>query len=337
MKKFRNLIQLSDATKDLLMLLVLPLGLIAIGLVIFTGLHQDAALEFPITVILGVVIFVATLIVAAVILRQLDISCSYEALGLPSGSIRSLIALSLIIIFVMLAIFLYSGLQPSVTQLPSNVTVIYSNGTITSTFNSTSVLTEPSEVQKNFSLQALTTISTLVVAIASFYFGSKAVDSARKAVGTKSSETEIPEIETNPSGPAYAAKGSPLFVTLENLDKETDIDDLKAYGDQKGNFVKVKDNVFKYTPSSDAKDDVMLSFAATKDSTVKVTLTVKISETKKEPEKKPEAEKLKNGGAKPNESEKPAEEKKEDSKKEAGSLEEQVEKMNAEENKDELM
>jgi hypothetical protein len=267
----------SNSKIDFARLLIIPVAIIAAAIVILLWLPSKEAVVFPIVVILGVIILVATLVIAAVTLRQLNISCKTEALGLPAGSIRSLIALSLIIIFVMLAIFLYPGMSSQVSQFPSNVTIIYPNGTITSTYNSTSILVEPSEAQKNFSLQALTTISTLVVAIASFYFGSKAVESARSVSGSAT----IAKIVTNPSGSADAVKGSPLTIKLENIPENVAVDTWKIYGDSKGILVMDRHNIFKYTPSEEAQNEVLLSFGVAKNENIKGELYVTINEKKK--------------------------------------------------------
>jgi hypothetical protein len=263
---------------------ILLIILIGVPIVVFFSLpyfpEGTQGMIFPIIVILGVVELVGSLIAATMVIRFLGIDCRIEALGLPRGSIRSLIALSLIIIFVMLAISMYPNLQSKVISLPSNYTTTYANGSVSSIYNSTSFVVEPSEAMKTFSTTTLTTISTLVVAIASFYFGSRAVEAAKKALGS-SKETERSKITTNPSGLAYAIKESPLFVTLENVDKNTDIDNWMAYGDEEGKIEKGENNRFTYTPSVEAKKDVMLKFKATKDSNIEATLSVKVSNDKK--------------------------------------------------------
>jgi hypothetical protein len=267
--------------KEMIQLLILPVTIIGVCIIVFVLYGLDDSLKFPITVVLGIVIIVGALLIAAAVLRFLQLGCKIEAMGLPAGSIRSLIALSLIIIFIMLAIFLYPSLQPHVNELSSNQTVVYSNGTTISTFNSTSVLTDPTEAQKTFSSQALTTISTLVVAIASFYFGSKAVENARKATSQKSPS----KIVTNPSGSAEVVKGSSLTVKLDTV-----VDEWKIYGDSKGELVMEKPNSFKYTPSEESQEQVMLSFGVSDDPNIKGLLDVKVNEkaqTEEEKKKKP--------------------------------------------------
>jgi len=101
------------------------------------------------TVVAGVVVLLASLTTVTIITSYLDLSDPKEALGLPKGSVRALIALSLIVIFSIMSLYLYAQLA----------------GT-------------PSEEQTRFAQQLLTTISTLVVAVAAFYFGTKSVAEA---------------------------------------------------------------------------------------------------------------------------------------------------------------
>jgi hypothetical protein len=46
-------------------------------------------------------------------------------------------------------------------------------------------MSEPTQAQRDFSTQTLTTVSTLVVALAGFYFGTKAVNSGKDDSGEK--------------------------------------------------------------------------------------------------------------------------------------------------------
>ena len=106
-----------------------------------------------------------------------------------------------------MAIYLCGSLGPQTIDLASNVTVVYPNGTWVSTLNSTSVMTEPTEAQKTFSLQTLTTVSTLAVAIASFYFGAKAVKTARKDEEVPPEQEDEEEVEEEPEAATAEAQG----------------------------------------------------------------------------------------------------------------------------------
>jgi hypothetical protein len=197
----------SPSFNSQLMILFITMGIAAI-LIIVIGFHPNLTFSLPLLMVLGLIMFVVSLTLAAVVLKRMGLACKFEALGLPSGSVRALIALSLIIIFAIMTIYLYSNLGSAPVVLNSNVTVVYPNGTWTSTLNSTSVLTEPTEAQKDFSLQTLTTVSTLVVAIASFYFGTKAANTAKKT-SKPSNEGEEEETEETPETPEEEPEEQP--------------------------------------------------------------------------------------------------------------------------------
>ena len=56
---------------------------------------------------------------------------------------------------------------------------VFPNGTVLTPTVDTTIALEPSKAQQDFSTQALTTVSTLVVALAGFYFGTQAVSTAK--------------------------------------------------------------------------------------------------------------------------------------------------------------
>ncbi len=113
------------------------------------------------------------------------------ALGMPQGSVRALIALSLITSFILISLFLYQSLQKGSVKL-ENVTraeylsiksekiisvdtVSHIDSTRSDTFN-VRYISSPTEESVDFSNQLITVLGTLVIAISSFYFGSKATE-----------------------------------------------------------------------------------------------------------------------------------------------------------------
>jgi hypothetical protein len=102
-------------------------------------------------ILVGSVVFLMTsLFIIAGAFAQLNLTDRRQALGLPEGSIRAMIALILILVFIMFGSLLYSGAA------------------------------NPEE-QSRLGQQLLTTIGTLVVAVAGFYFGSATTASATAA------------------------------------------------------------------------------------------------------------------------------------------------------------
>jgi hypothetical protein len=122
--------------------------------------------------ILGVSALVFLLYILAVGFNALQLSDPKQALGLPVGSIRAIIALMLIIIWVILSVYIFTG-----------------SINLDSTKNADSI---------RLAQQLYTTMSTLVVAIAAFYFGSASVRAAQSALAPAASQPAIDSV--NPEG-----------------------------------------------------------------------------------------------------------------------------------------
>lgn len=151
--------------------------------------------EVVLTVLLlsGIVAFIAALVMAVAVLSLLGISNNQRAFGLPEGTVRAIIALSLILIFTMGSLFMYgtlstgpiselNGLTPErfaeldVSTLASSERIEQADGTV---LYNVEVHGEARPVSEDFAKQLLTTLSTLVVAVAGFYFGARSVEAAK--------------------------------------------------------------------------------------------------------------------------------------------------------------
>jgi amino acid transporter len=134
-----------------------------IGVIVGVGMPGDGnqTLALPLLLIAGVVIFLGALAALVLLFVRNGLSNRNYALGLPDGSIRAIIALSLILLVAILAVFLYIGQGGLGTDA------------------------QPTVAQTDLAKQLVTTMSTLVVAIASFYFGSTTVREAKKPEGEK--------------------------------------------------------------------------------------------------------------------------------------------------------
>lgn len=147
------------------------LALLAVGLITFfllaglvwliTSLSKtDSATAEAVltpTILVSIVVLALSLGGLAIVLKNLGIASPKDALGLPPGSIRALIALLLILLFLVLSLFLFGQLRAAEAE------------------------GEVPETLENFAMQLLTTMSTLVVAVAAFYFGSQSVQAATVA------------------------------------------------------------------------------------------------------------------------------------------------------------
>jgi hypothetical protein len=182
-------------------------GAVLVGAVIY-GFITLYGQEGPSKGLEGVVLLVAGFVTVALllylgtlVLRALDLGAPGEALGMPEGSIRALIAMSLILIFAIIGIQVFAAgsagaelVSTGLTQL--QIDALRADGAIVvSQALQTPVPAAPAEPLYNvttrtvmtqeahdFGLQLMTTVSTLVVAVAGFYFGSRAVSQATTTV-----------------------------------------------------------------------------------------------------------------------------------------------------------
>ena len=130
--------------------ILLALTLAALVYSISQPLRQPEII-LGLTVIVGVSVLTLVLFIMAAGFAALNMSDQSQALGLPQGSIRAFIALMLIVMWIIVSIFLFTVVG-------------------TGTAANSSILQLAQQVE--------TTIGTLVVSVASFYFGSRSVASA---------------------------------------------------------------------------------------------------------------------------------------------------------------
>ncbi len=141
--------------------MILIIAFIIIGLVVVVSYFtSQLELVIGLIIVLGVAVLLVLLYIMAAGFAALSMSDSKQAMRLPQGSIRAIIALFLIVVWVILSAFLYGAVQNS--------------------NNNTEVI--------RLAQQLFTTMSTLAVAVASFYFGSRSVASARAALEASTSQ-----------------------------------------------------------------------------------------------------------------------------------------------------
>jgi len=131
----------------LIILSVLFLGFVLIVAFARKSLSDEVAV--PLLLVGGIGIFLCAISAVTAVFWRLDLSSKNFALGLPDGSVRAVIALSLILLFAIMSVFLYLNINKN---------------------------TGATDLAK----QLITTLATLVVSLASFYFGANTVASAHK-------------------------------------------------------------------------------------------------------------------------------------------------------------
>jgi len=163
------------------------------GLLFFVepkGNTPNPEIEMGLMVVVAIAGMMTLLFVVAVGFNFMDLTDKTKPLGLPEGSIRAMIALFLIMVFIIFGIFLFrvvgSGFYTVIEKgLPANQ-VDMTKYTGQNTFveqgpnNTVNIWlkTETSADGARLAQQLLTTVGTLVVAVAGFYFGSTTVGSA---------------------------------------------------------------------------------------------------------------------------------------------------------------
>jgi hypothetical protein len=81
--------------------------------------RRNPTFGYPILAIFGIMMLLGALALVSTLFARLQLSAKHEALALPPGSIRATIALSLIVLFALLAVMLYqslSGAEPIVIK-----------------------------------------------------------------------------------------------------------------------------------------------------------------------------------------------------------------------------
>ncbi|MGK2849891.1 MAG: hypothetical protein ACSLFN_03130 [Candidatus Limnocylindrales bacterium] len=234
----------------------LPIGVLAVGVGIYAamaGSGSSVADEVRMAIVLsaGVIGLLLALAVVAVFFHGLQLNDKTEALGLPRGSIRAFIAIALILIFAIMSIYLFTAMA---------------EGT-------------PSTESADLAKQLVTTVSTLVVAISAFYFGSNSVqtatDSITKLRGTSSITIEgpspLPKLSNSsgawsPEEVSFAVRSHPPGMPIT----------VSVFGDATSS-VKPEGDAWIYRPEAPTSR-VLLRFASSKDPEVFRTVELELED-----------------------------------------------------------
>ncbi|GGI20929.1 hypothetical protein [Bradyrhizobium guangdongense] len=154
----------------------------------------------PLIVVLGVTVLLIVIGLVAFSFKAIKLANPKEALGLPSGSVRAIIALMLLVVFSIMSIFLYNSLsvpplrtlehvtQSGLDDMSARVMIIRKQPepAPASAAGAAAVYTvtfqEANGPAGDLAKQLIVMLGTLVTAVASFYFGASNVVSAQKAL-----------------------------------------------------------------------------------------------------------------------------------------------------------
>lgn len=225
----------------LLAVLALVIGLYSlISGVQPTGLQQQnlpIEVRLPVLAIGGVIALLVVIAMVAGAFTLFNLANPNEALGLPEGSVRAIIALSLIVLFAILTIYLYSSVsKPQLQQTPQftalqrenflkniqseRVIATISNGTdAAGVEHFTMYYHDGSTAGEDFAKQLLVMIGTLMTSVTSFYFATKSLGGS----GT----TNPPRPNVTSVRPPAGTRGTDLQLEIsgDNLDQ---IKEVKA-------------------------------------------------------------------------------------------------------------
>jgi hypothetical protein len=230
----------------------------------FRVLRRDANFlpenNLPIALIAGVVVLVVAVTILLIVAARLGVSDKQSELGLPPGSVRALIALLLIVLFFILAVFLYTDTSrreqtvsrrltaDAIDLLPEGSIVRIESSAGSNSANPTydvTVQTPKDEDSKDIAKQLITLVGTLVASIASFYFGANsvknAIESTRRADGTDGGRTAgvtppVPPLVDPNSGTTVSA--TEVVVTRERSESDAPAEttEKEADGDETDPF-----------------------------------------------------------------------------------------------------
>jgi len=229
-------------------------------------------MQWPFIAIIAVVFLLSTLSLMSVIFREINVSDQRQALGLPAGSVRAIIAVGLVVIFIIFVTFLYydqasspSRSLPDLTREqynsipPEQILSCYTETTSEGETVYQVILKPPekSAASQDLAKQVVTLLGTLMAAVASFYFGAK--------VGESKETRQTPVIKVASPLPQNnrlsRKKGEKLTIKLKVTPPGENIDWEAPEDDTDGTLVQVKPGEFEYTRGSQPKDKVFLKFS----------------------------------------------------------------------------
>jgi amino acid transporter len=185
----------------------------------FVGLENEKETNaLPLVAICGVVVLITMLTIVTMTFKSLGLENPGHAMGLPEGSIRAVLALSLVVLFAIFAVFTYRGVylggpkstvqglsHDEATKFISDhptarqIKVTKEGGTEA---YEVEYRVENSTASDDFAKQLLVLLGTLMTAVTSFYLGANTATTAA-ATGAPRSQTtgSLQPTETGQSPP----------------------------------------------------------------------------------------------------------------------------------------
>lgn len=226
-----------------LLAIVMAITVEALILVVLAKWLQSEHLglaAMPVLAVTGVFGLIGTMVIVVVLFQYIGLASATEALGLPDGSVRAILALSLLVLFGLLTAFLFNslndgGAQRHAEKLPPNYTQdafkkdnpLAMDVTILPSADGSTKdaywIDPRDQSSTDFAKTLLTIIGTLMTAVTSFYFGANTVASAVATTPTPNGLAPAPTSAT-PDPPDHTGGANGVVavtVTGTNLNDIT--------------------------------------------------------------------------------------------------------------------
>lgn len=157
--------------------------LIGLGWLVLQGKVAD---EYRITIIavFSIAAMFALIAFLAAMYQSVTLSTNTQALGLPEGSVRALIALGLIVVFTVITLFMLARLtsiEDLCNRLTTTLAAVKDANAGAAAKDAIAVVSARQQAAQDLAKQLLTMLGTLLAAVSSFYFGSSATSAATTA------------------------------------------------------------------------------------------------------------------------------------------------------------
>jgi hypothetical protein len=237
---------------------LVPIGALVGMFWLLTKLARDGSGSLALLAIGGVVVLILLLTAVAMVFSILKLTNNTQAMGLPEGSIRAVIALSLIVLFAILSVFLYQGVsigsRSVIPNLPNAERLQFIREHTTAQDIQSKLTQKGAEGKEDlyevsyrsanataddFAKQMLVLLGTLMTAVTSFYLGAGTATSAAKAGGAAAESANAPTVsDIDPK--VYALTSGPsmkLQLTGANLNTVSGVKIVKADVELNGTIV----------------------------------------------------------------------------------------------------
>jgi hypothetical protein len=204
---------------------------LVIGIYFLFDAQKDDATRLPVLAIGGVIALLVVIALVAGAYTLFNLANPAEALGLPEGSVRAIIALSLIVLFAILTIYLYSDVSnPEVCTL-AGMSQAELGEFLKSTHGQKVIATVNTAAQGSapiytvyyqnvsvaggdFAKQLLVMIGTLMTSVTSFYFAAKPASAVGGGTAELPAPASSPAPEPTGVSPQEGDRGSPLSLEI---------------------------------------------------------------------------------------------------------------------------